>query len=408
MNKNKNSIFDALQYNITSRFEELYGKNNITKDVINQVISPEFECVMDGELFAPKARGNKIIIQANYISFLWGFIYGAWVQFEESIIKNKLIQQGQQNSVVINRAEKILYDTLNNKSYTCPEGYPSPNLTSPIKDENFYASKVNGIFVDALCILLFHEVCHIKSKHYEKWDTFDDETKIQCEKDCDAYALKAVIADFAKIKDSEYKGKSISILCAFTTMIFLLKNPLFIMQKKHPDLALRVANAISQINIQKKDHLFYIYSFADTLLRYFRENHKKIYDFMGVNFENKIVETAKDLFDNDLEKIKIPVIHLYCIGLNTEYSSKEIYGFLSNDDISEDEKDILNFITINEIKPSNHDDFLESFLYAKNAFFEVIRNDSMYFNDDLYHYTVKTVSKDFVPKALKEKIPNPD
>ena len=403
-----NSIMDVLQHNITSRFEELYGKNNIANDVNNQVISPEFECVMDGELFAPKARGNKIIVQANYISFLWGFIYGAWVQFEELIMKNELIQQGQtnvkQNFVVIKRAQEILSNTLNTKSYTWPKGYPNPNLTSPIADENFYASKVNGIFTDAFCILLFHEVCHIKSKHYENWESFDDETKIQCEKDCDAYALKVVIADFAKIKESEYKGKSVSILFAFATMIFLLKNPLLIKQKTHPDLALRLANMISQINIQKENHLYYIYRFADILLRHFRGIHKKIYDFMEVYFDNEQVETAEDLFNCDLEKIWIPIIHLSSIGSKPEYSSKEIYGFLSDDDISEDKKGILNFITINEIKPSNHEEFLESFLYAKKTFYEVTRNDSIHFNDDLYHYTVKAVSANFIPNALKEKI----
>lgn len=111
-----NSIINVLQHNITSRFEELYGKNNIANDVSNQVISPEFECIMDGELFAPKARRNKIIVQASYISFLWGFIYGTWVLFEELIMKSELIQQGQtdvkQNFLVIKRAQEILSHTL--------------------------------------------------------------------------------------------------------------------------------------------------------------------------------------------------------------------------------------------------------------------------------------------------------
>lgn len=410
MCENKKSIIDSLQHNITSRFEHLYGKKNIAKDIENQVISPEFDCVMDGELFAPKAKGNKIIVQVNYLSYLWGFIYGAWVQFEELMMKDELIQQGRtditQNQAVIERAQTILSHTLNTMSYSWPEGYPSPNLTSTIDEENFYASKVNGIFVDALCILLFHEVCHIKSKHYENWDNFDDETKIQCEKDCDAFALKVVVADYLDTSVEEYNTKMIAVLMAFATMFFLLKNPLLIIQKKHPDLALRLANMISFLDIQEDGHLYYIYKFADILLRHFREMHKKIYDFMGINFENKSVETAKDLFDSDLEKIMIPVTYLSCDESKHENTIQEIYGYLSEEDVPEADKDSLNFITVNDIKPTNREDSVESFLYVKKEFYEVTRNDSVHFDDNLYHYTVKAVSADFVPKALTEIIEN--
>lgn len=410
MCENKKSIIDSLQHNITSRFEHLYGKKNIAKDIENQVISPEFDCVMDGELFAPKAKGNKIIVQVNYLSYLWGFIYGAWVQFEELMMKDELIQQGRtditQNQAVIERAQTILSHTLNTMSYSWPEGYPSPNLTSTIDEENFYASKVNGIFVDALCILLFHEVCHIKSKHYENWDNFDDETKIQCEKDCDAFALKVVVADYLDTSVEEYNTKMIAVLMAFATMFFLLKNPLLINQKKHPDLALRLANMISFLDIQDNGHLYYIYKFAAIMLRHFREIHKKIYDFMGIYFENEPVETAKDLFDRDLEKMKISVTHLSYNESKSECIKQEIYGYLSEEDVPEADKDSLNFITVNDIKPTNREDSVESFLYAKKEFYEVTRNDSVHFDDNLYHYTVKAVSADFVPKALTEIIEN--
>lgn len=408
MNQNPKSIIDSLQHNIASRFEELYGKNNIAKDIENQVISPEFDCVMDGELFAPKAKGNKIIVQANYLSFLWGFTYGAWVQFEELIMKGELIQQGRkditQNHIVIKRAQEILSHTLSTKSYSWPEGHPNPNLTSKINYENFYASKVNGIFVDALCILLFHEVCHIKSKHYENWDYFDDETKIQCEKDCDAFALKVVVADYLDTSVEEYNTKMIAVLMAFATMFFLLKNPLLINQKKHPDLALRLANMISFLDIQDNGHLYYIYKFAAIMLRHFRRIHKKIYDFMGIYFENEPVETAKDLFDRDLEKMKIPVTHLSYNESKSECIKQEIYGYLSEEDAPEKDRSSLNFITINSIKPTNQDDSVESFLYAKETFFEVTRDDSVHFNDGFYHYTVKAVSEDYIPNALKERL----
>lgn len=410
MCENKKSIIDSLQHNITSRFEYLYGKKNIAKDIENQVISPEFDCVMDGELFAPKAKGNKIIVQANYLSYLWGFIYGAWVQFEELMMKDELIQLGRtditKNQAVIERAQTILSHTLNTMSYSWPEGYPSPNLTSTIDEENFYASKVNGIFVDALCILLFHEVCHIKSKHYENWDNFDDETKIQCEKDCDAFALKVVIADYLDTSEEEYNTKMIAVLMAFATMFFLLKNPLLINQKKHPDLALRLANMISFLDIQDDGHLYYIYKFADILLRHFRGIHKKIYDFMEIYFEDEPVETAKDLFDRDLEKMKIPVIYLSYNESKRDCTKQEIYGYLSEEDVPETDKDSLNFITVNEIKSTNREESVEFFLYAKKEIYEVTRNDSVHFDDNLYHYTVKAVSADFVPKALIEIIEN--
>lgn len=408
MSEDNKSIIDTLQHNIASRFEELYEKKNIAKDINNQVISPEFICVMDGDLFAPKAKGNKIIVQANYISFLWGFIYGAWVQFEELMMKDELIQQGRkditQNKDVIKRSQNILSYTLNTMSYMWPEGYPNPNLTSTIDDENFYASKVNGIFVDALCILLFHEVCHIKSKHYENWRNFDDETKIQCEKDCDAFALKVVIADYLDTSEEEYNTKMIAVLMAFATMFFLLKNPLLITQKNHPDLALRLANMISFLDIQDDGHLYYIYKFADILLRHFRGIHRKIYDFMEVCFDDKPVETAEDLFDRDLEKIRIPVTYLSCNEFKHEYIKQEIYGYLSEEDVPEADKGSLNFITLNEIMQTCREEHIESFLYAKKEFYEVTRNDSAHFKDSFYHYTVKAVSADFVSKASKEKV----
>ena len=83
-----------------------------------------------------------------------------------------------------------------------------------------------------------------------------------------------------------------------------------------------------------------------------------------------------------------------------EYTTQEIYGYLSEEDVPETDKDSLNFITINEIRSTNREDSIECFLYTKKEFYEVTRNDSVHFNDNLYHYTVRAVSADFVPKAL--------
>ncbi len=329
----KESVLEILGGNIIQRFEELYGVKEKIRDRIKLKPNCFIDCEFKGDVFAPHVAsdGVTIRIHADYASFLWGFIYGSWVQYEEDVMKGELNCQGSaisQDGKLIQRARDVLDMSLKNRAYPCPKGYPSPKFGNSA-NESFYIEKVNGIFLDALCILLFHEVCHIESDHFGKLNGYCSEKRIQCEKDCDAYALRTVFRNFKESDPKQFNTSMLATIHAFASMMFLLKDPLLLNQTNHPNLDNRLLNMIDTLDIQDNSHKYYIYKYADELVRLFRNFHQGVYDFMKIDFDNKQVETAQDLFYSDLgfcfDRLKFPAI-LFSpdrLGRDAQYASKK-------------------------------------------------------------------------------------
>lgn len=414
------TILEILGNNIIHRFEELYGKRNCILERKYKRVGANINCIMCGKIFPPYAKDREIFLHKDYVSFLWGFIYGSWVQYEEWIVKEELNQLGEnhhQNPLVIKHAQKVLELTLENKKYLYTNELPYPNIRSKIEIENDYMAKVNAIFLDALCLILFHEVYHIKSKHYEHWKEYSNAKKILCEKDCDMYALKTVFKNFVPLNECQFNTTMMSTLHAFAAMLFLLDDPLQIIQEDHPDLDVRLSNIIESLDLQNKYKKYYIYKYADTLLRHFCRCHHEIYDFMNIKFENKTVETAHDLFDRDIacniEKMKFPALNLLSFvdaSKQKIFRPQKIHGYLSNKDVSDCDKPNLVLVTIDKMEISNAERLKESYVYIRSELYEVVRNDTFYYREKdrdekkYYYYMVRKITSEQVIKEVEEFI----
>ena len=414
----KKSVAEYLEGNIIQRFEELY---DVKKKVLKGIkMKPHhfIEVVFGDDFFAPRVKedGVTIEVHADYVSFLWGLIYGSWILCEEVVMKTGLIRQGKplsQDVDLIKRARRVLDITLKNRAYSCPICLPNPQKGKNV-NEQFYIQKVNGIFLDALNVLLFHEVCHIESGHHGKLDKYSFEKRIECEIDCDLYALRTIFKNFNGPKNAQFYTSMIAVVPAFASMMLILKNPLLLNQKKHPDLDLRLKNMVDYLDLTDEKDKYYTYMYADMLVRIYRDKYYKFYDCMDVKFDNVSVATAQDLLASDIgsaiQRLKFPAILFMAdgIGSHVQFSSRRIHGYLSDEDLASADKGKLNFIAIEsfgcieEKKPF--------YIYARNLYYTVIRDDSHYYKnlyknsekESFYYYQVEECPERFVPGNLKD------
>lgn len=299
-----NDVCKLLENNILKHYEDLYGKK-IHDDIKKGKIKPFIECIdtTTSEISSPYAREDgTICIDRNFVNFLWTFIYGSWVQFEEGLMKGLLIEQGipeTQDIKEVSLAQSMLYSATTHQLNPWPSNFPLPDANT------FYTQRVNGIFEDAISILLFHETAHILNGHLKIVKNCTPEEKKELEKEADNFALQHVFAEADLSDRITYIQKSIAIIITFTSFLFVGKTAYVVKQSEHPDLDDRLFNAIQMLNFKDNHLSYYMYLFADVMIRHFYELHKEEYQRASKKFEDKKVDIAKDLFLKDIEVIKI-------------------------------------------------------------------------------------------------------
>lgn len=414
----KKSVVEFLGGNIIQRFEDLY---DVKKKVLKKVKMPPhrlIDVVFGGKLFTPRVKedGITIEIHADYVSFLWGLIYGSWILHEEAGMKTELIWQGRrlfQDFDLIRRAKEVLDVTLKKRAYSCPINLPNPQWGGSV-NEQLYIQKVNGVFLDAINILLFHEVCHIESGHHGKLDKYSSEKRIECEIDCDLFALRTIFKNFKGRKNAQFYTSMIAVVPAFASMMLILKNPLLLNQKNHPDLDSRLENMIDYLDLQDEREKYYIYKYADMLVRRYHDIHCELYNYMDIKFDNAIVETAQDLLDSDvgvkIQRLKFPAILFIAdgVGSHVQFTSKRIHGYLSDENMNLADKGKLNFIAIETI--GRIEEKKPIYIYARNRYYTVKRDDSRFYRDlykdsekeSFYYYLVEEYPERLVPGNIKD------
>ena len=305
------SPIEYLKYNITDAFEQIYKTEKLKIDIKQGLIKPSIFYEIGGDkIKPPHVRDGAIYVQENYLSFLWAFIYGCWVQFEELVMKGELRQKGEtlitDNNIVEDAIKLTEWAITSCSEFTnWPDNLPSPNPNAyKSKNEKFYITRVNGVFIDALSMILFHEVAHLKFKHEQICNEIEDAVWKECEKECDVYGIECVVDESIRNNEDLFQQKTISIIFSFSANLFITNNPLLICQKRHPDLDDRLFNAFGLLNIEEKYHQYYVYKLADLIIRHYRNIHREYYDGIKQFFKNKLVETAKELFLEDIEVLK--------------------------------------------------------------------------------------------------------
>lgn len=322
---------EILNLNICAHFQELISR--LSKDLRCPELKTTIACEISGKIKPPKViiKNNEILLHKKFIDYLWAYTYGWFVLYDEFMMKSSL--KYSSNKKIVDRAQGLRRRAEKKDLYIWFNSMPRPDGLRLSKKEKNYAYIANAIFLDALSVWLFHEVGHVKFRHFKGEGERDEVDQIQCEQDCDNYAIKAFVGE--ETNQDILRNKMIGVVIAFSSMFFLDdKKPLILVQKKHPDLDTRFANILETFSSEYSladATLFHGYFIADCVIRRFYHSYKRYYEGMGIKFRNLSVETSKELFEEDVKLLKPVFQYLYrkkMIAL-TGFISKEYDGMSS-------------------------------------------------------------------------------
>ncbi|MDR1830920.1 MAG: hypothetical protein LBQ76_09145 [Candidatus Fibromonas sp.] len=318
----------ALEHNITFHFEQKNKSfcNRVLEEIKNGNIEPHFNYEIGSKIIQSPfviCKEKTIQIQERFLEFMWAFIYSHWVKFEEGQMKYELnIKYGEKNEIdmtVIKRASLLRYwaFSLLNELTDWDIQLPNPNPKAYAymsEKEKIYAEKVNTIFLDAIGILLWHEASHIINCHCEEMIKIKEKTNdktteqdknfiLVCEKEADNQALEILMNEETDQPQRMLKG--VSILMAFISPLFLVKGPEKINQVYHPDLDVRLGNVLEFVGITDQVCEYYLYRFGCIILDEYFVMNSTLFQNLKIYKPNTLVETAKDLFYEYLDRIEL-------------------------------------------------------------------------------------------------------
>ncbi len=303
----------VLQYNITSHFETIRDdilnmhKENIDKGKVKAGIS---YIIFDDKIITPKAKldSKEIIIQENFLSYIWAIAYSLFVIYENAIQKKMI--EGKWKGILeldtplLQNAIKLFNWAINLKDNNSIWPVSLPNPENPNnEEEKWWIEKVNGIFLDSVTYILFHEYAHLTNNHidfiyrvremqYYELSENEKATFKEIENEADIFAVETIIKNYDSEKYKLHKG--IAIVIANISLLFLLRTPKEIKQPKHPDVDIRIFNALNRIGIDEKKSTDYLWYFACISCKIFFDIHK-------IPVVLKQSETVQDLFYQYLE-----------------------------------------------------------------------------------------------------------
>jgi hypothetical protein len=302
----------VLEHNITSRFElgNDFFRDQITEKVNNTDIMPFIDYKTDRENILPPCADciqKAIRVQEHFLDFLWAFIYSSFVQIENNM-KEQLGDVGI-GETIVKRAQLLMAWALSLlKNITNWDiQLPHPRKDDVADEEGYYEKKVNGLFVDTLCVLLWHEAYHIINGHCkEKLKETDREKdnlfSQDCEREADINAMEILID--GELDQEKRMRKGIPILFAFITPLFLIKNAEALNQDTHLDLDVRLGNMINLLNITDQKQAYYLYAFGNVLLEKYYNMNSVLFQNYNIHKPNIAGKTPNDIFDEYLDKIR--------------------------------------------------------------------------------------------------------
>ena len=180
-------------------------------------------------------------------------------------------------------------------------------------EEQFYITKVNGIYLKTVTYLVNHEIAHLVNDHINvlrplnlklknRTPLTDDEkvTYKTIESEADVYAREEMV-DQTDDEDEKLKI-GLSIVFAHCASLFVHKHPSSIAETIHPDTDDRLFHSLEFLNFQKQENIDYIYLIGAISLNLFFDSNKEEFD--KINFKlpvPKEIEDPKDYFNECLK-----------------------------------------------------------------------------------------------------------
>lgn len=249
---------------------------------------------------------KEIVIQEVFLSYIWAITYALVVIYEEAI--QKKIIKGEWNGIIeldtpiLNDAEKLFIWALSltDEYSDWVLNLPNPEIQKS-EQENFYAEKINGIFLDIIVFILFHECCHLVNDHCDfrkrignkslsELTAEEKQSYKELENEADIFAIESMvwIAD-----PNQYKLiKGLSIVLANIALLFVLKHPKMVKSATHPDVDTRLHNCLEYLgqDLPTYDYVWYLACFACRLF----------FGFHSIPLKSEIANDSIELFNRYL------------------------------------------------------------------------------------------------------------
>lgn len=313
-NVNSASPIEILKDRILSRFIRGKAFDIIATEISNGNMQPHIIYNTDKVVRGPRVCCIKreIEIYERYLEFMWAFTYSHWVVMEEYVIKTLQNKHfGGKNSIdmaIINRAQLLgmwtqgIVGPLHVAYGDWDLRLPNPQSYTSEK-EKYYGEKVDGLFLDAIYIILWHEASHIIKKHCDGGVEGTNEYVRKCELEADKNAFDVFMDGET---DSEKRFlKGISVLIAYISLFFLVEHPCAIKQDSHIDLDTRLVGMLKATGVIKPEYEDYLYRFGCVIFERYFEINSELFSTLGIYQPSVRVATAKDLFLEYINRIEI-------------------------------------------------------------------------------------------------------
>ncbi len=268
--KAESPIF-SLRHNVVHAFETAKGGSvQVLREAVDQRrVSPSLDVLID----ATPARGPQvdfsgvpqIRFHVAHLELIWAFAYSWLLIYEEAV--QKPLQRGAFEGQICfvtdltQRAARLLHwaESLREKATPWPEGLPTPERWASV-DEQFYVTKANGIFQDAVSFLAYHEFAHARYRHHEAVDRSDHSadslaTAVQIEHEADDFAFYALVPSGAA--ESLRYQMGWAVLTPILSSLYLLDGPRALRQKRHPHVHHRMQAMLAKLDFRDASNRFY-------------------------------------------------------------------------------------------------------------------------------------------------------
>lgn len=283
----------VLQFNVLNKFEQegLKSIPAFAEAIKNGLVSPGIHYdIAKGRLKSPYASCDKktIHIQEVFLSFMWSLSYSLFIIVDKGV-QERVIRPDWKGEVVFDtnllfKAKELLDWSLILNAYYDDWDLGLPNPERPNNEqEQFYCEKVNGIFENATCYILFHEYAHLALNHCDYSNSLkarsihelspeEKKTFKRLEEQADDFAFSSLINGTENETEKLHKG--VGIIIAHCAMLFMVHTPEKLTQVIHPDTDHRLENSISKLKLEDPLNDDYIWTIGCLACMEFFNIHK--------------------------------------------------------------------------------------------------------------------------------------
>ncbi len=239
----------------------------------------------------PFIDNNGLInLHETYLSYIWTISFSMFVIYEERVaipdqLKRNIPTHKTQNLEIAKLAEELFnYSKSLVKVYTewDKDYFPNPEYFDEATEEGWYILRTNDLFVEVINFVLFHEIAHAELEHINKIRTekFTNDKIKELELEADTRAINLMIENPRNIKVTE-----LAITIGLASMLFC--NKYLDGGKRHPNIDVRISNAINILNPKEDSSLWpFLVLFLKLWDKQFEHNFKHKDEY----------ETYKDLY----------------------------------------------------------------------------------------------------------------